>query len=126
MLLATLMSAPVISSLRTLPPSEDVGKWLHEYLEKNLKPLAFPRLVRAQVNLLLLALRHMLAIQRRKRRRSLRSSPIFADALKLLEIHCMATNKHWSSLHHWQSPLVKPRYRRRKTKRMSSMRVKSN
>ena len=126
MLLATLVAAPVISSLRTLPPSEDVGKWLHEYLEENLKPLAFPRVVRSQVNLLLLALRHMLAIQRRKRRRSLRRSPLFADALKLLEIHCMATNKHWSSLHHWQSPPVKPRHRRRKNKGMSPMRMKSN
>ena len=117
MLLATLMSAPVIASLRTLPPSEDVGKWLHQYLEENLKPLAFPRFVRAQVNLLLLALRHMLAIKKRKRRRSLRRSPVFADALKLLEIHCMATNKHWSSLHHWQSPPIKPRYRRHRKNR---------
>jgi poly(A) polymerase len=126
MLLATLMSAPVISSLRTLSPSEDVGKWLHEYLEENLKPLAFPRVVRAQVNLLLLALRHMLAIKRRKRRRSLRRSPLFADALKLLEIHCMATNKHWSSLQHWQCPPGKPRHRHRKSKSSSSIRLKSN
>jgi poly(A) polymerase len=115
-LLATLTAAPVKELLATLPPNHDVGKSLHEYLEANFKPLAFPRIVRSKVQLLHLALRHMLAKQRRKRRRSLRRSPIFADALKLLEIHCLATNQHWSALHRWQSPSVNRQHRRRKAK----------
>jgi len=115
-LLATLTAAPVVASWQTLPPTEDVGKWLHQYLEENLKPLTFPRVVRAQVNLLHLALRHMLAEQKKKRRRNLRRSPIFADALKLLEIHCLATKQHWSALHRWQRSPVKLRHRRRKNR----------
>lgn len=115
-LLATLTAAPVKELLETLPPDHDVGKSLHEYLEENFKPLAFPRFVRSKVHLLHLALRHMLAEQRRKRRRSLRRSPIFADALKLLEIHCLATNQHWSVLRHWQIPPVSHQHRRRKAR----------
>ncbi len=115
-LLATLTAAPVRKLLETLPPDHDVGKSLHEYLEANFKPLAFPRVVRSKVHLLHLALRYMLAEQRRKRRRSLRRSPIFADALKLLEIHCLATNQHWSALRRWQSPPVNRQRRRRKAR----------
>lgn len=115
-LLATLTAAPVRELLETLPPDHDVGKSLHEYLEANFKPLAFPRVVRSKVHLLHLALRYMLAEQRRKRRRSLRRSPIFADALKLLEIHCLATNQHWSALRRWQSPPVNRQRRRRKAR----------
>jgi poly(A) polymerase len=115
-LLATLTEAPVRQLLETLPPDHDVGKSLHEYLEANFKPLAFPRVVRSKVHLLHLALRYMLAEQRRKRRRSLRRSPIFADALKLLEIHCLATNQHWSALRRWQSPPVNRQRRRRKAR----------
>ena len=115
-LLATLTAAPVKELLETLPPDHDVGKSLHEYLEANFKPLAFPRIVRSKVHLLHLALRYMLAEQRRKRRRSLRRSPIFADALKLLEIHCSATNQHWSALRRWQSPPVNRQRRRRKAR----------
>ena len=125
-LLATLLAAPVIESWETLPATEDVGKWLHQYVEENLKPLAFPRVVRAQVNLLHLALRHMLALQRKKRRRSLRRSPIFADSLRLLEIHCMATDEHWSALRRWRRPRMNHQHRRRKTKASPPMRVKSN
>ena len=115
-LLATLMAAPVIASWETLPATEDVGKWLHEYVEENLKPLAFPRVVRAQVNLLHLALRHMLALKRKKRRRSLRRSPLFADSLRLLKIHCMATDEHWSAFHRWRRPPMNHQHRRRKPK----------
>jgi len=115
-LLATLTAAPVNELLETLPPDHDVGKSLHEYLETNFKPLAFPRVVRSKVHLLHLALRHMLAEQRRKRRRSLRRSPIFAEALKLLEIHCLATSQHWSVLRRWQIPPVSHQRRRRKAR----------
>jgi poly(A) polymerase len=115
-ILATLTAAPVKEILETLPPDDDVGKSLHEYLEANFKPLAFPRIVRSKVHLLHLALRYMLAEQRRKRRRSLRRSPIFADALKFLEIHCLATNQHWSALHRWQNPPVNRQRRRRKVR----------
>ena len=114
LLLATLTAAPVRDLFETLPPDHDVGKSLHEYLEANFKPLAFPRIVRAKVHLLHLALRHMLAEQRKKRRRSLRRSPIFADALKLLEIHCLATNQYWSVLRRWQTHPVDGRHHRRK------------
>lgn len=118
-LLATLTTPPVIDSFQALPPNLDVGKWLHEYLEANFKPLAFPRILRTQVQLLHLALRHMLDMQKRKRRRSLRRSPLFADALKLLEIHCLATDQQRSALHHWQNPPVKRQRRRPKTKGLS-------
>jgi len=112
LLLATLTAAPVMASFKTLHPGEDVGKWLQHYLEENLKPLATPRAVRTQVYLLHLALRHMLGVHRRKRRRSLRRSPIFSDALNLLEIHCLATKQHRSALHRWQRPLPRPQRRR--------------
>ena len=115
-LLATLTAAPVKELLKTLAPDHDVGKSLHEYLEANFKPLAFPRIVRSKVHLLHLALRYMLAQERRKRRRSLRRSPIFADALRLLEIHCLATNHHWPALRRWQNPPVHSQRRRRKVK----------
>ena len=126
LLLATLTASPVLSSFETLPPDSDVARWLHQYLEENFKPLAIPRVVRTHVHFLHLALRHMLAEKRRKRRRSLRRSPLFADALKLLEIHCLATNKHWSALHRWQRSPTNRQHRRRKTKGLSSMRVKIN
>jgi poly(A) polymerase len=109
LLLATLTTPPVMDSLQSLPPDVDVGKWLHQYLESNFKPLAFPRLIRAQVRLLHLAVRHMLTMQKKKRSRSLRRSPLFPDALKLLEIHCVATGKHWSTLRRWQNPPMKER-----------------
>jgi poly(A) polymerase len=115
-LLAALTAAPVMESFETLPSSQDVGRWLHQYLEQNLKPLAIPRVVRTKVHLLLLALRHMLVIQRRKRRRSLRRSPLFADALRLLEIHCLATGKDLSALHRWQRAPSGPRRRRSRRK----------
>jgi poly(A) polymerase len=116
LLLATLTAPPVMSSFETLPPGSDVATWLHQYLEENFKPLAIPRVVRTHVHLLHLALRHMLAEKRRKRRRSLRRSPLFGDALKLLEIHCLATKKHWSALHRWQQSPMDRQRRRRKTK----------
>ena len=122
LLLATLTVSPVLSSFEMLPPDSDVARWLHQYLEENFKPLAIPRVVRTHVHFLHLALRHMLAEKRRKRRRSLRRSPLFADALKLLEIHCLATNKHWSALHRWQRSPTNRQHRRRKTKGLSSMR----
>jgi poly(A) polymerase len=112
LLLATLTAAPVMASFATLPPNHDVGKWLHHYLEENFKPLAIPRLFRTNVHLLHLALRYMLAIQRRKRRRSLRRSPLFADALQLLEIHCLATKRDLAALHRWQRPLPSSHRRR--------------
>jgi poly(A) polymerase len=121
-LLATLTSPPVMSSFETLPPGSDVAKWLHQYLEENFKPLAIPRVVRSKVHLLHLALRYMVAEKRRKRRRSLRRSPLFADALKFLEIHCLATKKHRSALHRWQQPPMNRR--RRKTRGFSSRRAK--
>lgn len=113
LLLAVLHAVPVLSALQGLPAGEDVGKWLNAYLQDTFKPLAIPRFDRAQAHLLLLALRHMLASGRR-RRKSLRKSLIFDDALRLLEIHCRATNQHWSVLEHWrcQSPR-RPRRRRR-------------
>ena len=121
-LLATLTSSPVMSSFETLPPGSDVATWLHQYLEDNFKPLAIPRVVRSKVHLLHLALRYMVAEKRRKRRRSLRRSPLFGDALKLLEIHCLATRKHRSALHRWQRP--PHHHRRRKTRSLSSRRTK--
>ena len=123
LLLATLTSSPVMSSFETLPPGSDVAKWLYQYLEENFKPLAIPRVVRSKVHLLHLALRHMVAEKRRKRRRSLRRSPLFGDALKFLEIHCMATKKHRSALHRWQQPLTNRRRRRRKSKGLSPKRI---
>jgi poly(A) polymerase len=122
-LLATLTAVPAKELLETLPPDQDVGKSLHEYLEANFKPLAFPRMVRSRVHLLHLALRHMLAEQRKKRRRSLRRSPIFVDALKLLEIHCLATNQQWSALRRWQNPPVQGKKRRTKTRVLKSKRI---
>jgi len=116
LLLATLTASPVMSSFETLALGSDVAKWLHQYLEENFKPLAIPRVVRTHVHLLHLALRYMVAEKRRKRRRSLRRSPLFADALKLLEIHCWATKKHWSTLHRWQRSPMNRQHRRRKTK----------
>jgi len=122
-LLATLTAAPVQELFAALPPDDDVGKSLHEYLETNFKPLAFPRAVRSKVHLLHLALRYMLSEQRRKRRRSLRRSPIFADALKLLEIHCLATNQHWSVLRRWQSSPDQRKKRKTKTRVSRSKRI---
>jgi poly(A) polymerase len=119
-LLTTLTLAPVKELFETLPADHDVGGFLHEYLEANFKPLAFPRVVRAKVHLLHLALRHMLSEQRRKRRKSLRRSPIFADAIKLLEIHCLATNQHWSVLRRWQTPPVNGKHHRRKNRRYAA------
>ena len=116
LLLAALTAAPVTASLKTLPPGSDVGKWMHGYLEENFKPLAIPRIVRSQVLLLHLALRHMLAPKPQRRRKRLRSSPTFTNALKLLEIHCMATQHHWSALHRWQRPPGKRKAHRGHTK----------
>jgi poly(A) polymerase len=65
LLLATLTSSPVLSSFETLPPGSDVAKWLYQYLEESFKPLAIPRVVRSNVHLLHLALRHMVAEKRR-------------------------------------------------------------
>ncbi len=115
-LLATLTAASVMRSFAELPPGHDVGKWLHHYLEKNFKPLAIPRAVRTKVHLLHLALRHMMARQRKKRRRSLRRSPLFAEALQLLEIHCRATRQDLSSLHRWLHPPKHSRRRRHRRK----------
>jgi poly(A) polymerase len=104
LLLATLTAAPVSALFAFLPIGHDVGESLHQYLEENFKPLAIPRSVRTNVHLLHLALRHMLAPKRKRRRRSLRRSPLFTDALKLLEIHCLSTPQHRSALHRWQRP----------------------
>ena len=109
--LATLTAAPVSRFLENLPSGSDVGKCLHEYLEETFKPLAFPRLIRGQTHLLHLALRHMLRTGGR-RRRNLRTSPLFDEALKFLEIHCRATNQFWSKLDRWQHSPRQPRRRR--------------
>jgi poly(A) polymerase len=112
LLLAALFAAPLTASLKKLPPDSDVGKWMHGYLEENFKPLAIPRIARSQVLLLHLALRHMLAPKPRRRRQSLRRSPLFADSLTLLEIHCQATQSHWAALHRWQRPTGDRQHRR--------------
>lgn len=116
LLLATLTAAPVSALFETLPPGHDVGNWLHQYLEQNFKPLAIPRVVRTKVHLLHLALRHMLAPKQKKRRRSLRRSQLFADGLKLLEIHCLATQQHRSALQRWQRPQMQRRGGRTRSK----------
>ncbi|MFP3870606.1 MAG: poly(A) polymerase [Syntrophobacteria bacterium] len=104
LLLTVLTASPVMASLEALPPGNDIAGYLHHYLEELFKPFAFPRFIRAQVELLHLALRHMLAPTRNKRRRSLRRSPLFGEAVKLLHIHCRATNSGWSALERWQRP----------------------
>jgi hypothetical protein len=68
------------------------------------------------VHLLHLALRHMLNPKRKKRRHSLRNSPIFPEALKLLEIHCQATQKYWPVLHRWKRTHPHPGNRRARPK----------
>jgi poly(A) polymerase len=93
LLLAILTAAPAISSLETLPAGHDVGKWLHGYLEGYFKPLAFPRMVRSQTLLLLLALRQKLTPGRPRRRKILRDNPLFDDALKLFDIHRRVANQ---------------------------------
>jgi poly(A) polymerase len=112
LLLAALTAAPVMASFEALPATHDVGGWLQSYLEENFKKFAIPRVVRNEVHLLHLALRHMLAPKRKKRRRSLRRSTLFSQALKLLEIHCEATQQHRSVLHRWQRPQTNPRVHR--------------
>jgi poly(A) polymerase len=108
-LVAALTTAPVMGTMKRLPPGQDVGKWLHEYLRELLSPIALSAGLRAQVCLLLLAVRTMLALGRNKRRRSLRNSPVFGDALKLLHVHCRATDRDWSVLRHWQQGRHRPR-----------------
>lgn len=114
-LLATLTAAPVAVVLQSFSPGDEVGRALHGFLEEIFRPLAIPRLVRSHTILLHLAVRHMLAAGRRRRKRSLRKSPIFQDALKFLEIHCLTTNQAWKALEHWRH--LPPQPRRRKTRK---------
>jgi len=114
-LLATLSAAPVAIFLQAASPGDEVGRAIHGFLEEIFRPLAVPRLVRSHATLLHLALRHMLAAGRR-RKRSLRKSPLFQDALKFLEVYCRTTNEAWKALEHWRHPSHQPRQRRtRKT-----------
>jgi poly(A) polymerase len=115
LLLATLTATPVLASLEKLPAGHDVGKWMYEYLEEYFKPLDIPRVVRSHIHLLHLSLRHMLAPKKVKRRRSLRRSPLFPDALTFLEIHCRATQQHWPVLQRWQCP-PQPQHPKRKVR----------
>jgi poly(A) polymerase len=110
-LLATLTAAPVVVFLQSASPGDEVGRAIHGFLEEIFKPLAVPRLVRSDTTLLHLALRHMLAAGRR-RKRSLRKSPLFQDALKFLEVYCRTTNEAWKALEHWRHPSHQPRQRR--------------
>jgi len=111
-LLATLTAAPVGMFIQSASPGDEVGRAIHSFLEEIFKPLAVPRLVRSQTTLLHLALRHMLAAGRRRRKRSLRHSPVFQDALKFLEVYCRTTNEGWKALEHWRHPAHQPRPRR--------------
>jgi poly(A) polymerase len=119
-LLATLTAAPVAMFLASATPGEEVGQAIHSFLEEIFKPLAVPRLIRNQTALLHLALRHMLAAGRRRRKRSLRNSPVFQDALKFLEVHCRTTNEGWKALEHWRHPADQPRRRRAQKTTMSA------
>jgi tRNA nucleotidyltransferase/poly(A) polymerase len=115
-LLATLTAAPVAMLLQFAPPGDEVGRTIHGFLEEIFKPLAVPRLVRSDTTLLHLALRHMLTEGRRRRKRNLRNSPVFQDALKFLEVYCRTTNEDWKALEHWRHPSQQSRQRRtRKT-----------
>ncbi|UCG14583.1 MAG: polynucleotide adenylyltransferase PcnB [Deltaproteobacteria bacterium] len=116
LLLAALTATPMMASIETMPSDQDMGKSVHQYVEEYFKPLTIPRIVRARVYLLHLALRYMLTPKRKKRRRSLRRSPVFADALTLLAIHCRATQQHWSALARWQQPQEQRRPSRDSTK----------
>jgi len=112
-LLATLTAAPVGMFIQSASPGDEVGRAIHSFLEEIFKPLAVPRLVRSQTTLLHLTLRHMLAAGRRRRRkRSLRNSPIFHEALKFLEVYCRTTNEGWKALEHWRHPAHHPGPRR--------------
>jgi poly(A) polymerase len=119
LLLAALTAAPAHMFIQSLAPGQEIGKELYHFLEEIFKPLAIPRLVRSQATLLHLALRHMLATGRRKRKRSLRKSPVFPDALKFLELHCRTTNDGWTTLEHWCQSPDPPRGRRRRKRAMS-------
>jgi poly(A) polymerase len=110
-LLAALTAAPVAMFLQSASPGDEVGQALHGFLEEIFKPLAVPRLVRSQITLLHLALRHMLAAGRRRRKKRLRNSPVFQDALKFLELHCRTTNEGWKALERWRHPADQPRRR---------------
>ena len=118
-LLATLSAAPVAIFLQAASPGDEVGRAIHGFLEEIFKPLAVPRLVRSHTTLLHLALRHMLAAGRR-RKRSLRKSPLFQDALKFLEVYCRTTNEAWKALEHWRHPSRQPRQRRTRKTSLSS------
>jgi tRNA nucleotidyltransferase/poly(A) polymerase len=111
-LLAALTAEPVQMFLQSLTPGHEIGKALYHFLEEIFKPLAIPRLVRSQATLIHLALRHMLSTGRRKRKRSLRKTPIFQDAMKFLELHCRATNEGWTALEHWGQAPHHPRRRK--------------
>jgi poly(A) polymerase len=114
LLLAALTAAPAHMFIQSLAPGQEIGKELYHFLEEIFKPLAIPRLVRSQTTLLHLALRHMLATGRRKRKRSLRKSPVFQDAMKFLELHCRTTNEGWTALEHWCQSPDRPRGRKRR------------
>jgi len=113
--LAALTAAPVQMFLQSFTPGHEIGKALYHFLEAIFKPLAIPRLVRSQTTLIHLAARYMLSTGRRKRKRSLRKSPVFQDAMKFLELHCRATNEGWTALEHWGESPHHPR--RRKSRR---------
>ena len=112
LLLAILTATPVAVFLRSTSPGHEVGQTLQGFLGEIFTPLAVPRMVRSHTTLLHLALRHMLAAGRRKRKRSLRKSPVFQDALNLLEVHCRTTNEAWKDLEHWRQPPHQPRRRK--------------
>jgi tRNA nucleotidyltransferase/poly(A) polymerase len=118
-LLAAFTAAPVHLFLQSLTPGQEIGKALYHFLEEIFKPLAIPRLARSQTTLIHLALRHMLTTGRRKRKRSLRKSPLFPDAMKFLELHCRATNEGWTALEHWCQSPYHPRRRKSRRAAMS-------
>ena len=119
-LLATLTAAPVAMFLESASPGDEVGRAIHGFLEEIFKPLAVPRMVRSDTTLLHLALRHMLAAGRRRRKRSLRNSPVFQDALKFLEVYCRTTNEAWKALEDWRHPSRQHRQRRTRKTSLSS------
>ena len=119
-LLATLTAAPVAMFLESASPGDEVGRAIHGFLEEIFKPLAVPRMVRSDTTLLHLALRHMLAAGRRRRKRSLRNSPVFQDALKFLEVYCRTTNEAWKALEHWRHQSRQHRQRRTRKTSLSS------
>jgi len=117
LLLSTLLVSPVTVFMKNLSPGCDIGQALRHFIGTYFEKLTLSRFTRSQTLLLLLALRHMLT-PRRRRRRNLRKSPIFKEALNLLEIHCLATDQHWPVFKHWKNP-SKSQQRQRHSRKKS-------